>query len=398
MPAAPQPSAAPPSPEPTPQSAEPTPSSPVHLDIGWVRDADDPSAPVLQLTTLVHHGASAKSHVARLLADVGPLLACATSAISEAQPRASFQIRLRRADAPDDDPLRIDVQPTEATSLARCLDEAVRPKLETVATGDVAVLSFRVFVDRDESFLREADDDRVVSVREAGTCWQWPTYPCAPHKMCRAAEFVRTTCGEPTMRDDVSLSFSLGPADARGHAAPVELRLLGGDGQTLWTTALPEATQQRYGPRFAVADAPIVLRPGGNVLDTSMGIEHVLVADTAGLHVYARRTGELLGEWLAPPRQEPTMQFDGGQVVVRRRRATCSGDAGHGSFFVSCDDRFVWFDGHTLAVFAGADPRPRATKALGNAGAKLRGETLTPALSVSAGGVSVEVKGQIFVQ
>ncbi len=375
-------------------------SPPVHLEVGWIDDVDDPAAPVLHLTSLVHHGGSARAFVDHVLADVGPLLACATAAAGDARGQVSFQVRVRGSASTDSDPLEIDVHPdeTEEEALAKCIEATVRPRVEEVAAGDLAYLSFRRFPDRDAVFLRPADDARIVAVRAAGTCWQWETYPCAPHKHCMAPEFVRTSCGDPTMRDDVSLVFALGPADERGRAGPTELVLRDGAGATLWATPLPESTRTRYGSRFAVADAPIVLRPGGNVLALQMEVDRLVVADTAGLHAWRRRTGELVGEWLAPARAEPTMQFDGGQVRVHRRSRTCTGDAGHGTFFISCDDREVWFDGHTLAIFGDGQTRPLSTKTLGTAGMKLRGETLTPTLSAATGGVSVEISGQIFVQ
>lgn len=382
-------------------AAQPAPGprpGPVHLEIGWVRDADDPTAAVLQLTRLAEHGPTAQATVDAVLGRVDALLSCGTDAIDEDPRQPSFQIRVRGPDAPDDDPIRIDVQPTEAEALARCIDAAVRSHVTTPARGDVAVFSFRVFADRDAATLRRARDDRLVAVRDAGTCWQWETYPCAPHKHCRAPEFIRTSCGEPAMRDDVTLRWTLGNKDASGRAAPTGIELVAGDGATVWATALSEAAQRRYGSRFAIADAPIEIRPRATAFAVSLGVVHVIVADAAGVHVFERRTGDLVAQWLAPPREEPAMQFDGGEVSIRRRGKTCRADAGQGRFFVACDDRWIWFDGHTMAVLQGDAVGHLATKTVGERGAKLTGGTLTPALTVRAAGVTVDVTGQIFVQ
>ncbi|MEM6994960.1 MAG: hypothetical protein AAF721_30890, partial [Myxococcota bacterium] len=101
--------------------------------------------------------------------------------------------------------------------------------------------------------------------------------------------------------------------------------------------------------------------------------------------------------WVAPERAQPTLWFDDGEYTIRRGATTCQGDARHGSWYAECGDRRVYFDGHSLAVFTVAEPRHIATRHLGQGKNRLTGHGVSPSAKLSAGGVRVEIRGNVYM-
>ncbi len=386
-------------PPPTPDvEAEPeVPARPsaVHLDEGWVRNADDPSAPLIQLVVAEDYGDRGKKGVDTIVGAADSILACWEHAVSTEPRRASVNIRWRAPSEPDDDPLEINTGPATEVELGACVDAAVRKVVSRPEGRDFAVVTFQMFPRRDAVVLPRADERQVVAVRAGGSCWQWVDEPpCPPKKRCYVDRWERTACGDPPMRDDVSVRFGLG-TPASGRAPLIDLRLVGGDGAVLWLARLPSAFVNHYG-RYDVAEGPSVDATRG-AYAVKFGAASITLADSGGIQVFDRRTGDRQLTWVAPERGERTLWFDDGTFSIRRGQQTCEGDAGHGAFFAECGDRSVFFDGYTLAVFSGAPLTLVASRHLGQRGNSLTGSGVAPQAALAAGGVRVSVRGTVFM-
>jgi hypothetical protein len=374
----------------------------VRLDSGWVRDADDPAAPLLRLDHLDYTGDSSRASAQAVLAVVDELLACwEAHPPVPALPSAQLHIRTHARDAIGVDPLEVLTWPVEAADLQTCAHAVIRDVVSVPGSGQGLRMSLRIFAHRSEATLRRADPSRIVAVRDAGSCWQWETYPCKPHKHCMAPEFIRTECGAPTQRDDVRVAFGLGPPNAAGLAPPVDVRLVNAAGDVLWLTPLPPELVARYGARYEASDAPAaVLRDGVDTFSLQLGPASITIADAAGRQILDRATGALLASWVAPvvDPAAPTLYFDDGTFESRRAGKPCQGDAGHGHFWGTCGDRTLWFDGHTLAVFADDPPRLVGRAAIGERGVTVRGATVVPEVTLRAGGLRVRIAGHIYLE
>ena len=364
----------------------------VHTELGWSREADDPAAPVVQLRHVNSFGPGGDALVEAIVGAAGALLTCWEARDDTVEGRVDLRVDLRAPSDPADDPLAISHEDRAAESVVRCADDAIRAVVPRPGEGAGAVVSFAMFPRRDEVRLRRASSNALVSVR-FGTCWQWEDYPCAPNKRCKGDEWIRTTCGEPALRDDVELQLGLG-TPKKGHAAPVDIRLVGGDGTVLWLHALPESVSADYGHAFEPAPA-IAVRDVSFGLD--YGLRTLVVADVHGVRAYDRKTGDALMSWTPKP-GEPRIWFDDGEFVLRRvRTEVCRGSAGHGSFFQACGDLRVYFDGHSVALFEGEVPKLAEETALGGRGATLASSVM-PKASFRLGKYRLAIEGIIYLE
>jgi hypothetical protein len=380
-------------------SPEPVPEGPsaIQLPLGWVHDADDPAAPIIQLVELDARGtgmATAEAIVGAFTA----ILDCWEVELKR-RPGAFARVHVRWALPTSASGRSLELHGDGGDDLLRCADAAIRPRLPPPSPGDFLQLGIAMHPRRDGVVLRDPRADLEISVRTADTCWQLEDYPCAPNKHCRAAEWIRTACGDPTMHDDVALRLGLGPPDASGRCAPVDARLVAADGQALWWVPLPARLREFWGAHFPADEAPAADVEGRlSTFAVRRDPTRLWLADASGLHVFGRHDGVLLASWVADPPGEPKLWFDTGTWEIRIGARRCTGDAGHGAFFATCEDRHVWFDGYTLAVFEGQPPKLRDTTHLGARGTRHEATHLSPRAKLKLAGVTVSVTGQIFVQ
>ena len=382
-----------------PEVAEPPAASTppaVHVDKGWVHNVDDPRAPLIQLVVAESYGDGGAQGVETIVGAAGEILGCWEKTLATEPRRASANIRVRAPSDPAEDPIEIYIGPDTEIELKGCIDAVVRSKVKRPADGDVSIVTFKMFPHRDEVILRRAYEDRVVAVRTGGSCWQWEEEPpCPPNKRCYADRWERTECGHPTMRDSVSARFGLG-TPVSGAAPLIDIRLVGGDGSVLWVSPLPSEFVGKYGKHDSAASGTsIAAAPGAFAV--KFASTRVTVADSAGLQVFDRRTGDRQLTWAAPPRGERTLWFDGGKYSMQRGSETCQGDANHGAFFAECGDRSAIFDGYTLAVFSGNPPTLVASRHVGQRGNTVSGTAVEPRAVLQAGGVRLTVQGRVFM-
>lgn len=375
--------------EPPPSKAIEEPEPLIHSELGWVRDADDPAAPLVQLQDAKSFGAGGDALVEAIVGTADSLLSCWETRNESVDGRVNVRVDLRAPSDPADDPLNVSAANQTAASVVQCADEALRKVVPRPGEGAGAVVLFTMFPRRDEAQLRRANPDELVAVRVAGTCWQWEDYPCKPHKHCKADEWVRTTCGEPTQRDDVALHYGLGtPKD--GYADAVDVRLVQGDGTVLWLQPLAF----ELGRAFQAAPSVAI---DTTAFGVHMGHESLVVADAQGVRTYDRTTGATSMTWSVEP-GDPRMWFDKGEFVLSRgNKELCRGEAGHGSFFADCGELRVYFDGHTAALLEGDPPRVVVQAALGERGAKLESSVM-PRAEFRLGKYRLKIDGIIYLE
>jgi len=405
----PTPAAAPYVPAPAPAAATPVPLEPpaeaptaapetepqrklLQTELGWVRAADDPAAATLQLRRANGFGPGGDALVESIVGTADALLTCWEQRDSSVDGRVTLRVDLRSPADPGDDPLSVSSGNQTADPVVQCADEALRAVVPRPTEGAGAVVLFTMVPRHDQARVRRASPDELVAVRVGGTCWQWEDYPCAPNKHCKADEWVPTTCGEPTQRDDVQLHFGLGtPTD--GYASPVDIRLLGGDATVLWRQPLSETLASKYGRAFPAAASAELGRVAYGV---DMGLKTLTIGDAHGVRAYDRSNGNSLMSWSADV-GEPRMWFDDGEfVLVRGNKEVCRGNAGHGGFFATCGETRVYFNGHTAALLEGDPLRVAFETALGQREAKLESSVM-PTAKIRLGKYRLEVKGIIYL-
>ncbi|MEM6993755.1 MAG: hypothetical protein AAF721_24790, partial [Myxococcota bacterium] len=331
-----------PEPEPRDDVVETTAAAPVvtahHVEEGWVRNPDDPSAPVAQLDRADDYGPTGAAVVQAIVDSASEILSCWEVAVAGGAKRGSVGIVVRAPSDPDDDLMVVNVAQDADAEVQRCIDTAVRKRLPMPAKGDVASVGFRFFSRRDEVVMQTVDPGGIVAVRAGGSCFQWREEgPCPPNKHCYASRWIRTRCGPPAMRDDVSVRFGLGTPKG-DRASLIDARLVAGDGTVLWLTALPSAFVVGYGDVHEVAKGPSVAA-APSAFAVTFARETVTVADAVGVQIFGRTDGKARLSWVAPERAQPTLWFDDGEYTIRRGATTCQGDARHGSWYAECGDR-----------------------------------------------------------
>lgn len=389
-------SAEPESPE-DPLAAEPTPrvAAALRVEEGWVRTPDDPNAPLIQLQRVDGHGASGAAALETIVGAASGILRCWEVAVAAGAKRGSVGIHVRRPTEPDGDPLRVDFGQDADPEAQRCIDAAVRKRLTMPEQGDSASVGFMFFSRRENVVMATLDPGGEVAVRAGSSCWQWKEEgPCPAHKRCYASRWIRTSCGAPAMRDDVSVRFGLGTP--KGERAPLsDARLVGGDGTVLWVTPLASDFLVGYGEYRVSKEGSIAATTSAYAVEFAR--ETVTVADAVGLQIYKRIGGKRLLSWAAPERGESTLWFDDGRYVIRRGKTVCEGDAGRGGWYAKCGDRRVYFDGYSLAVFGASTAKLIATRHLGQGKNRLTGRGTSPSAELSTGGVQVEIRGNVFM-
>lgn len=367
---------------------------------GWTFDPGSAQAARLDVTHADDWGAGGPALQEAIADCAGPLLACGEARFAQPNPpdRVTFHVDLRSGQGEHHDPLGVDIRPREEAALRRCLDAALRSRLPRPADDEGAVASFVLIAPGGERRVGGPFEDRLVSVHFGGACWQWEQEPpCPPNKRCHASKFVRTSCGEPTQREDVTLHFGLGPPQG-DRAAPSDVRLLGGDGTVLWLTALPGPLAERYGPRFVVGEASVALHASDVAFGVRYGVDQIVIADGTGVHSFDRRRGTLLASWTAPvpPRK---MWFDGGEYKLARKGVTeCEGDAGQGAFFRPCRDGWLFFDGFTAAYLAGDPLSLRAATDLDASKSLVSGDAVSPRARLRLDKRVLTIRGQVFME
>ncbi|MEM7155525.1 MAG: hypothetical protein AAF799_21935 [Myxococcota bacterium] len=396
-----------PAPQPPPVEATPTPPPPppalVFVGDGWVRDPDDPQAPLIRLIRLDPASEDPPTATQALLDGLEPLMEC-YEAVLQTNPDWRFTLSLHRDEPrePGDDDLGLFVRP-EAPGFevcARLSFQQVLPKLADDPHGRYAMRAYPRRSDAPRLRMPRAEDE--VTQRHGGSCWTYENYPCAPKKRCKAPEWVRSQCHHPAERPGVALRWALQPVD-RGRQAIVGLELVGTDDEVVWTVPLDADDAERMG-NLARDDAQRHLDHfRDRRLPGSLWVElrptAIVVADRAGVRAMDRRSGRVVFRYAAPPPPESKFWFDGGTYVARRGSRRCEGDAGHGAFAALCGPDLLYFDGHTFAVIeteSGFSVRGETSQPQHRGNAP--GSGVRPVAAYRAARVRLDLEGIIYLE
>jgi hypothetical protein len=391
-----------PSPEPAPVPAP----SLVLVDEDWVWDDGDPSGPLLRIVELESANDDDPATIRALLGALGPLMACYDAALGRA-PALTLTLTIRRTPPTEADRVGLTLaeDTAEPTGVPGCAAPILAQALPPHAQDPHGRYAVRFFPHRDQAPpLQLPDLDEVVIEREGGSCFTRRTYPCKPHKHCKAADWERSRCKHPADRPGVAVRWAFGAASPDGNRWPrTGIDLVGADDGLVWRTALDPEDAQRLGS-LHVDEARRHLDgfrgealPG--MLLLAIEPTRVVLADRAGVRVYERRTGKR-GFRLVPREPEaPRMFLDEGRFSARKGKQRCNGDAGHGAFATVCGDTLLWFDGHALAVIDYGPPMYlRDQTTLSDPTSTRTGGAAAPKASLRTAGWRVTVGGRVFLQ
>lgn len=381
---------------------EPTPAL-VFVDDGWVRRPEDPTAPLLRLTTLEPSGDDGPAAIRALLGTLEPLMTCYEAELQQ-DPERYATLWTRRRAPQTDDPEGIELgEAPHPTALVRCADPVLRQALPAASEDPHGRYELRLYPHHDDApRLQRPEPEAEVIEREGGSCWTRRTYPCKPHKICRAPDWERTLCRHPAQDPEVALRWAFEPVDdQRWRISAVELTTA--DGSTIWRTALDaddverlgvmdEADVERHRVEFREHPLPrswwVALEP-----------RRVMLADRAGVRVYDRTTGELRFRYTPREPEATRLWFDDGTFTARKGKQRCKGDARHGAFVARCGEDLLYFYGHGLAVIAVADAVwLRGQSTLDDPGSKRGGNAVRPTASLKAVGYRVKIEGMVYMQ
>ena len=367
-----------------------------------MRTPDDPSAPLLRWTRLDPASDDPDAVIHRLLDELEPIMGCYEDALSTEPGRMlTLSVYRQTRSDPTDDDLGLHVRP-EDPSFAACVRPLLERALPEITEDPHGRYAVRLFPRRAEApRLRLPDAEDRVEQRPGGSCWTWETYPCAPNKRCKAAEWIRSQCHHPAERTGVALRWTLQPAE-RGRQSIVGLELVGTDDEVVWQVPLDPEDAERMG-KLAREDAQRHLEhfrdrrlPG--TFRVELRPSEIIVADLAGVRVMDRRSGGVVFRWAAPSPPKSKFWFDGGTYMARRGPRRCEGDARHGSFAAMCGPDLLYFDGHTFAVFeVGSKLSVRGQTSKAQRKGNAPGPGVRPTAAYRAGGYRLALEGIVYL-
>lgn len=384
---------------------EPAPApSLVLVDEDWVWDDGDPSGPLLRLVELESANEDDPAAIRALLGVLGPLMECYELALGRT-PGLTLTLSIRRTPPSEGDAggLSITENTAEPSGIPACAAPILTRALPPHAEDAHGRYALRFFPRRDQAHaLRLPDFDEVVIEREGGSCFTRRTYPCKPHKICKAADWERTRCKHPADRPGVELRWVFGPATPTGQWPRIGIDLVGADDGLVWRAELDPEDAQRLGP-LHVDEARRHLAefrngPPPDVFGVMLEPTRVVVADRAGVRTYDRHTGKRGFRYAAPAPAGPPFFFDEGKLSVRGAELRCIGSARRGVFIAPCGDVLLWFDGHTLAVIDREPMSLRGETSLADDTSTRGGDAANPKASLRVAGWRVAVDGRVFLQ
>jgi hypothetical protein len=394
--------------------AEPVPVPKLVLvDEDWVLDDEDPGGPLLRIVELRPSAPRAPrgtngddpAPIRALLGVLEPLLHCYAAELGRT-PALTLTLTIRRIAPTDADRvgLSIEENTAEPTGIPACARPILAQALPHHAQDPHGRYALRLFPRRDQApplWLPELDD--VVIEREGGSCFTRRTYPCKPHKICKAADWQRTRCRHPADRPGVALRWAFGVASPDGQWPREGVDLVGADDGLVWRTVLePEDAEQLGFLHVSEAQrhlAEFRAEPLPGALLLALEPTRVVLADRAGVRVYERRTGKRGFRFAPADPEAPRMFLDEGTFTARKGKLRCTGDAGRGAFATVCGDDLLYFDGHALAVIDYGPPMSlRDQTTLRDDTSTRTGGAARPKASLRTAGWRVLVEGVVLLQ
>jgi hypothetical protein len=389
---------------PTPEVEPPPPPLLVLVDEDWVWDDGDPSGPLLRLVELESADEDDPAAIRALLGVLGPMMECYERALGRT-PGLALTLSIRRTPPSETDAVGLSITENtpEPSGIPACAAPILARALPPHAHDPHGRYALRFFPRRDQAHaLPQPDLDDVVIEREGGSCFTRRTYPCKPHKMCKAADWERTRCKHPADRPGVELRWVFGPATPAGQWPRIGIDLVGADDGLVWRAELDPEDAQRLGPLHAdaarrhLAEFRSELAP--DVFGVILEPTRVVVADRAGVRTHDRHTGKRGFRYAAPPPAGPPFFFDHGQLRIRGAKWHCIGGARRGAFTASCGDVRLWFDGYTLAVLDRESMSLRSETTIVADTTTRSGDAANPKISLQVEGWKVGVEGRVFLQ
>jgi hypothetical protein len=377
----------------------------VLVDEDWVRDAEDPAGPLLRIMELEAAKDDDPAPIRALLGVLEPLMRCYEAELRR-EPELTLTLAVRRTPPSETEPVGLSIAENVAkpTGMPACVEPILKQALPPHAQDPHGRYAVRFFPHRSEApplWLPDVED--VVIEREGGSCFTRRTYPCKPHKHCKAADWERTRCKHPADLPGVAVRWVFAPTSNDGPWPRTGIDLVGTDSGVVWRTnlepedaarlgALPMDEGRRHLEDFRSAPLP-------DALLLAIEPTRVVLADRAGVRVHDRHTGKALFRYVPADPEAPRIFTDQGEMSAFGPKMACLAATHRGAFARLCDDVLLWFDGHAFAVLDRGPPMSLRGETTIDADTSTRsGSPGNPRVALRVAGWRVKVRGRVFLQ